>query len=347
MAEYRSGRWRGAINVLQKAEGDPDRRPAALASCFGAMARHQAGLTAAAREVLDRASQQLQGLQRTGVLPGNEWHYVVFGLVARAEAERLILGREVSPPVTVESLAEVRQKWKVVREILVQGEALAAEGRWKASRDAYVRALDHPSFDWDAAEEESTIQCLSLQMSTVFVLAGDRTNHGRLCALLLRLGSRGVDSTTVARTATARAERYARACFLLYQSLNQEVGHAALELARYAVANQQKRMDYEAGWACLSGGMAELYAGDPSRALELLQGAQIDQNALLRGMATVYRAMVLKKLKRSVEAVQALRDGEELLKSSRALDSSRYWWDVEQSRMALKEARQLISPETK
>ena len=348
MAEYRRGRWTEAIKALQDAEHHADPRLAALACSFGAMARHRTGQPAAARETLDRASQQLQRLQQTGVLPGNEWHFVVFGLVARAEAERLILGREVSPPVTVESLAAARQNWRVVREDLAQGEALAMEGKWPASRDAYVRALDHPSFDWDAAEQESTIQCLSIQMSTVFARVGDRTNHERLCRLLLKVGSGSPDSTTAEREATARAERYPRACFLSDRDLSQEVRERALALARFAVANQRKREDYDAGWTCLIGGMAELYAGDPARAIELLQAAQKGEVASpLRSLAHVYRAMVLKKLNRTVEAIQALQEGEKLLAPVQATGSDWHWWDAEQCQLALQEARQLTRPEAK
>jgi tetratricopeptide (TPR) repeat protein len=345
MAEYRRGRWLEAIEVLQKAEHGADPRLAALACSFGAMARHEAGQPASARETLDRASRQLQRLQQTGVLPGLEWHFVVFGLVARAEAERLILGREVSPPVTVESLAEARQKWKPVREDLALGEALAQEEKWSASRDAYVRALDHPAFDWDAAEAESTIQCLSLQMSAAFARVGDSTNHERLCQLLLEVGPGSPDSTTAERDATARAERYARACFLFATGLSQDIRQPALGLARFAVTNQQQRKDYDAGWTRLSGGMAELYAGDPSRVLELLQGAQSEETASLRGLALVYRAMALKKLNRSADAVQALQDAENLLATARSTDW--HWWDAAQCQLALQEARRLIRAETK
>jgi hypothetical protein len=72
------------------------------------MARHQAGETNAARQALDHASGQLHRLVQTGVIENNEWHFVVFGLVARSEAERFVLGQEVSPPVTPESMAAAR-----------------------------------------------------------------------------------------------------------------------------------------------------------------------------------------------------------------------------------------------
>lgn len=109
MVEYRRGRWAEAIAMLSKTEADADPRLASLAGCFGAMARHRAGQTVAARETLDRASRRLGGLLQTGLLSEKEWHFVVYALAARAEAERLIHGREISPPVTVASLARARQ----------------------------------------------------------------------------------------------------------------------------------------------------------------------------------------------------------------------------------------------
>ncbi len=346
MAEYRRGRWPEAIEVLRSVERCPDPRSAAVACSFGAMARHRAGQTTAARETLDRASRQLRRLQQTGVLPGNEWHFVVFSLVARAEAERLILAREVSPPVTVASLAEARRKWKAVREELALGDALAVEGKWDASRDAYVRALEHPAFDWDAAEAESASQCLSIQMGTVFARTGDSANHERFCRMLLRVGLGGPDNPSARQTATARAERYARACFLVAQGLTEANRQTALELARFAVTNQEKQKDHHAGWTCLAGGMAELHAGDPARALTLLEAAQDDEDTALRSMALVYRALTLKKLNRSAEAVQSLQDGEKLFSVAQSPGVNLHWWDVEQCRLALQETRQSVHPET-
>ncbi len=345
MAEYRQGRWLEAIEVLQEAELCPDLRLAALAGSFGAMARHQAGQTAAAREALAHATRLLQRLQQTGVLPGNEWHFVVFGLAARAEAERRILGREVSPLVTVESLAEARRRWKGVQDDLALGEALAATGKWDASRDAFVRAMDHPSFDWDAAEEESASQCLSLQMGTVFARVGDVTNHERLCGLLLRAGPGGLDRTIVEREATARAERYARTCFLVAGEPTEETRQSGLDLARFAVTNQERQQDHHVGWTCLAGGMAELYAGDAACALELLEKAQNAEDTALRCLALVYQALALKKLNRSAEAVRTLQDVEKLFGAAQSSGANWHWWESVQCRLALEEARQLVRSE--
>lgn len=347
MAEYRRADWPAALKWLQKAEQGDDPNVVALAYCFGAMARHQLGMTADAAEALVRASRQLDLPLQTGQLLARNWQDVVFAFVARAEAERLIAGGELSTPVTAESLAKAREKWKSVREPMTRGEALARQGKWSESHDAYVQALDHPSFDWGAAEEASPMRCLSLQMATAFTRAGDSTNHQRLCRLLLASHPENPTTPRAERDATARANRYAAACFLNAGSLPQDLRRAALELARFAVANQQKRQDHHAGWTYLGGGAAEYYAGQPERALELLRVPEADEDALVRAIAMVYHAMVLKKLDRPAEASRFLQKAEDLLGNPPKLRSSLYWWDAEQYQLVFEEARRLIRGEAR
>ena len=347
LAEYRRGHWSEALKWLQEGERSEDPNVAALAFCFGAMARRQMGQTTDAQEALSRAWRLLRVPLDTGQLAAKDWPEVVYGFVARGEAERLILGREVSPPLTTELLAQAREKWKSVREPLLRGEALAQQGKWRESRDAYIEALNHPSFDWAAAEEQSTMRCLSLQMATAFARCGDSTNHQRLCRLLLDLHPDKPLTPKAERDATARSDRYAKACFLNARSLSPELRQAALELARFAVANQRKRHDHNPGWVCQTGGMAEFYAGQPERALALLKEAEKDDNPLVKGIAMVFRAMVLQELNRPQEAARVLRNAVSLLSTLPMAPSSLYWWDSEQYKLALEQARQLIPAETR
>jgi serine/threonine protein kinase len=342
MAEYRRGHWAEALKWLQEAERSENPNVVALAHCFGAMARQRLGETSAAREALSRAVRQLRVPLEMGQLLAKDWQEVVFGFVARAEAERSVLGREVSPPVTAGLLARAREKWKSVREPLVQGEGFARQGKWKESRDAYVQALEHPSFDWGAAEEASPMRCLSLHMGIAFARAGDTTNHQRLCRLLLALNPDKPATAKAERDATAMAERYAKTCFLHAQGLSPELGQRALESARFAVTNQQERHDHHPGWTRQTGGMAEYYAGDPLQAMEWLEYAEQDESALLKGSTMAYRAMVLKKLNRSDEAARLLQEAEDLFSSSPETKTGLYWWGSEMYKLALEEARQLI-----
>jgi eukaryotic-like serine/threonine-protein kinase len=341
MAEYRRGNWAEALKWLQQAERSEAPNVLALAYCFGAMARQRLGQTSDAWEALSRASRQLRVPLEMGQLLAKNWQEVVFGFVARAEAEQLVWGREVSPRVTAELLEQARAKWKSVREPLVRGEGYARQGRWKESRDAYVEALGHPSFDWGAAEQGSPMRCLSLHMGIAFARSGDSTNHARLCQLLLSLHPEKPMTPDAERDATARTERYAKTCFLYARGLAPELRQGALELARFAVANQHKKNNHHPGWTRQTGGIAEYYAGDPEQAMEWLQYAEKDTDPFLRGMSMVYRAMVLKKLNRASEAAQVMQDAEVLLGRSEA-NPSLYWWGAEHARMALEEARHVL-----
>jgi tetratricopeptide (TPR) repeat protein len=343
MAEYRRGHWADALKWLQEAERSENANVVALAHCFGAMARQRLGETSAAREALSRAMRQLRIPVEMGQLLAKDWQEVVFGFVARAEAERSVLGQEVSPPVTAGLLARAREKWKSVREPLVQAEGLARQGRWNESRDAYVQALEHPSFDWGAAEEASPMRCLSLHMGIAFARAGDATNHARLCRLLLALNPDKPLTAKAERDATAMAERYAKTCFLHARGLPPELGQRALELARFAVTNQQKKRDHHPGWTRQTGGMAEYYVGDPARAMEWLEYAEQDESALLKGSTMAYRAMLLRKLNRLEDAARLLREAENLFSSSPETQTGLYWWGSEMYKLALEEARQSIA----
>jgi hypothetical protein len=346
LAEYRRGNHAEALRLLQAAEQSQNLNLAALASGFGAMARHQEGQAAEARTALDRLSSRLRLPLQKGQFEAKDWHEVVLALAARAEAERLILGQEVSPPVTAEFMALARERWKSVHEVLALGEALAGQGKWQESRDVYAQALAHPLLDWCAAEEESFARCLSIQMGIAFVRAGDATNHQRLSRLLLALHPEKPTTPKEDQDATVRANRYARTCFLYARSLSPELRQDALELARFAVASQRQRHDHSTGWVCQTGGIAEYYAGQPERALELLLEAEQDQNIPVKGTAMLFRAMVLKKLNRSQEAAQVLQDAESF-SSSPDLHSAVWWINGEPYRLALEEARQFIRGEAR
>jgi hypothetical protein len=308
------------------------------------MARRRLGQPFEAQEALGRASRQLRLPLEMGQLVARDWQEVVFGFVARAEAERSVWGREASPRVTAELLARAREKWKSVRQPLVQGEGLARQGKWKESRDAYVQALDHPSFDWSVAELQSPMRCLSLHMGTAFARSRDSTNHQRLCRLLLALHVENPRTPAAERTATVDADRYSKACFLYAECLTPELRQGALALARFAVANHQKRKDGHPGWIAQIGGIAEYHAGEPERAMELLQEAEGGGGIFVKGPAMAYRSLVLKKLGHDQEAAALLQEAEQLHGKSPTSDPSLYWWAAELLRLTLDEARRSIRP---
>jgi eukaryotic-like serine/threonine-protein kinase len=340
MAEYRRSNWSEALKWLEKAERSRDPTILASACYFGAMARQRLGQTNQARQALTRASEPLQAPLETGQLPAKNWQEWMLALVARAEAERLVLGQEVSPPLTAEMLAQARAKWKSEGELLLRADDLARQEKWRQSRDLYARVLKQPSFDWDAAEAKSSMGCLSLQMAIVFVRSADRASYEELCRMLLELHPEKSDE----RNGIVRAERYAKICFLDAQSLPPDLRQGALDLARFAVAQRQKG-DHHPGWILQSGAIAEFYAGRPETALErLLTADDFGGGAALAAISKTYRAMVLQKLNRAPEAAQALQEVEELFNPGAPIWSSLLWWDQQQLKLALEQARQLIRP---
>ena len=120
-------------------------------------------------------------------------------------------------------------------------------------------------------------------------------------------------------------------------------------MSRFVVALPPDRLVDEGQdphWSWLAGGMAEYYAGDVDRALELLQQAAESDTPRCSVCATVYLAMALKKLGRDAEAVQVLQEAEVLVGELRPNRTAEGWWDVDLAEMALHEARRLIAPPT-
>jgi len=265
------------------------------------------------------------------------WQEACHLRVARAEAERLILGQEISPPVTPDSQAEAYRKRRAVATLLRDGYALALERKWKESAQAYATALQHPGLHWQADSEASEWKCLQGQMGTAFVRAGDRASHERLCRFLL--------TVLPAEPPVSEAERYSRLCFLDGKSLPADLQRRGLELGRFAVTNRFR--EGTPVWICQAGGMAEFYAGDPERAVELLMEAEKAPLITCRGAAMVYRAMALKKLGRDAQAAGLLRQAEALLAEPLPGRSGLSWWDVELCQIALEQARPLIETPSK
>jgi eukaryotic-like serine/threonine-protein kinase len=331
MAEYRRSNWRDALAWLEKGQGHREPEAAALADCFCAMARHRLGQETSARETLERAGRWFQCQLPTGDL-GNNWRHWAFALAARSEAERLILGREVSPPITTGSLAAARGQWKAARQLLDQGHDLASNGKWQESRQAYAQALRHPAFDWRAAQFNSPTQSLSLQMGTVFARTGDSPSHELECRLLL--------ATHAETPWFLNAESYARTCFLSANGLSAELGQRALALARFTVTNWNQGGD--TNWIRQSGGMAEYRTGQYERAIELFEKAEQSMVVPCKAAALIYRAMALKRLGRGEEAAEVLSRAGELLAEPLSTRSGWAWWDLDFCELGLNEARQMM-----
>ena len=115
MAEYRRGRWAEAVKWLSGPEHGTQTEIAVQAWPFGAMARHRLGDATGARNALDELNRRLAEMVDKGELCDprhNTWDNVARAVAVRAEAERLILGREISPPLSSTNIMQNRKSSK-------------------------------------------------------------------------------------------------------------------------------------------------------------------------------------------------------------------------------------------
>jgi len=333
-AAYRTSDYTGTETFMEQAlkDGDPGARCAA--TYFTAMARQHQGETESARELLKEADKYFEGILYAGNL-GGKWGTVCENLFLRAEAERLILGREVSPPVTADSLATAYRKRRPILDHLQDGDAQALAENWTESAVAYSSALHNPDLNWNAETHVRGRGTLPLQMGAAFVKAGDHANHERLCRLVL-------DHQPPTPT-KANAEEFALLAFMNVKNLPQDLQQRGLEEARIAEAAYTKT----GYWGFYAAGMAESYAGDPEQAVKLLTKAEESGDLYCKGGAMACRAMALKKLGRDAQAAQVLQQAEALVAGPMERRLGGNWWDLEMCQLALDQARQLIQVPSK
>lgn len=115
MAEFRSGHPEAAIQWLEPVLSGDELHAATLAGYFTSMAQHRLNAAEQARTTLAGANGRLDAFLQPGFLTGSGWDQWWFdaaaSLTLRIEAERTVLGRPVSPPLTLASLAAARKAW--------------------------------------------------------------------------------------------------------------------------------------------------------------------------------------------------------------------------------------------
>jgi len=333
IAVFRTGNYSEAEAILEKARKHSDPGIRCAAAYYSAMARHSRGETESAKDLLEETNEQFEEFLSAGNL-GENWQTHCQNLFIRAEAERLILGREVSPPVTVDSLATASRKRKHILDSIREGYALASEGKWTESAAAYTSALRNPDFHWPVYREASVDQCLGLQMGMAFLKVGDLKTHEQLCRLIIDAELSGPNDPEV-----LHAERFARLCFYA-RNLPADLQRREVAMGRYAVANAEKG-GYPV-WTSQAGGIVEYRAGNFERAVELLLPAEKSPEIGCRGAAMIYRAMALEQLGHDAEAVELLQKAESLLTGPLEQRTEAFWWDLDHCQMALEQARQLI-----
>lgn len=335
MAEYRRGNGSNALEWLRRPEMSGNIEVSSLGWSLGAMARHQLGDVAGARMALEEVNRRLKVMAGTGQLAAsrnNTWDNFARAVAVRAEAERLIHGREISAPVSPEAVSEGARRWQTILRFVNLGEQLAAQGQWTQASDAFAKATEQPGFDWDIYELRQSI--LVQEMAVVFVLAGEMGRHRALCETLLARKNHFLPLVTI--------ERYASVYFIQTKDFPSDLKTQALAWARRLA--QTEGAD-RSSWCWLARGMAEYRQGQFAEALVSLEQAEASTDVYARARARAFWGMASARLGRVQEAREALQEVEKALGPDALQNFG--WWGRGFCRIAFEELKTLVATEGK
>jgi tetratricopeptide (TPR) repeat protein len=330
MAEYRRGNWSNATRWLREPERSANLEVSPLAWLFGAMTRHQLGDTASARQALDEANRRLKVIVESGELARsryNTWDNYARAFAVRAEAERLILGREASPPLDPAAVVEGRNRWQPILQLLRSGDELAARKQWEEASEAFAQALEQPGFTWNLWELKQAIPSQWLPVAAL--LAANETRHLKLCRAML--------DRTNATLAPVVLEGYASVC--LARPLPSDLRDRASALAERAIRNPEP--DRIPATSLLRG-MKAYREGQYQETLSSLERAEIVPAPTIKTRALAFRGMACFRLGRVEEARRALQDAEQA--AATGLVGETGWGGPGLCQVALDELRGLLVP---
>jgi tetratricopeptide (TPR) repeat protein len=331
MVAYRRGDLADALKWFEgwRHVTEIDYGRSSLAMCFCAMIRFRQGNADAAQADLKEANKRLDALIHSGEL-WQRWYDYGMAAVVRAEAERLIPGREVSSIADAAWLEAARTRWAPVRRHLNEGDRLALEKKWKAARDEYLAAVREPAFDWQAAEAawntENSI--LATKIGITFLLAGDSANHEQLCQQLFAL--------------LAEHPNPPHAWHMLRTCLAGELkpaGQLAKKADEWAAFLAQDPGGITPEAVSLIRTMAAYRSG---RYQEAVDAAKVAGRLSVRNAAQVFRAMSLGRLGRWDEARRDLQQAEANLAKPLKNLTGDAWWDLALCQLAFDEAHRLF-----
>lgn len=332
MAEYRRGHWSNALAWLRRPEHSSQFDVAIHAAGFAAMARHQLGDAASARKSLDELHRRLNMLARTGDLGDASWDGCARAVALRAEAERLILGREASSPLDPSTIADQRRKWQGVLQLVQSAERLARQADWAQARDAYAQVLAHPDFDWDPWQLRSSL--LPQQMAAAFLLASDQTRHRDLCQSLLNRPHEDLPLTM--------QERNAWVYLIQMEHFPPDLKARALAAVRLTCQSAETE---NSRWIWLICGLAAYREGRTDDALRALDQVQFGGDLPATARLLLYRAMACRQANRTEEATAALQEAEAA--AAQTTSQSSGWWNSGFYQIALNELRSLMAATAK
>jgi RNA polymerase sigma factor (sigma-70 family) len=328
MADYRRGNWSQALQWLEQPERTSQIEIAIQAGSFGAMARHRLGDAVGARKALDQVSRQMKVMVQTGQLCHpryNSWDNFARALALRAEAERLILGREVSPRLDPPTIVRNRKLWSEVEQRLESAEQLAKQARWQEAAEAYSSAIAHSAFDWSVSEVRQDI--LAQEIAVTFLLAENTARHRALSQTLL---DRDWQNLT-----PIMQERYASVVLAHTGHLPAEIKKRGLKLARLA----SQRADAENNpWLWLLRGLADYREHRYEDAIAALTRAQFAGDPVAEARALAFQAMARHKLGDIQQATETAKRAEARFAST----SGAAWGNIAFYELAKRELRSIL-----
>jgi tetratricopeptide (TPR) repeat protein len=332
MAEYRRGHWSNALEWLRRPEQSSQSDVAIQACGFAAMARHQLGDSTAARKSLEELNRRLKVMAHTGELGDTSWDGCARAVALRAEAERLILGREVSPPLNPVTIADQRGKWQAVQQLLQSAERFARQGSWAQARDGYAQALAHPEFNWDPWDFRPNV--VAQQMAATFLLAGDENRHRDLCRTLLDRPQDGLPLTM--------RERNAWVYLIKMDHFPPDLKTRALATVRQTCQGAETE---NSSWVWLICGLTAYREGRYGDALAAMDRAQFGGNDPATARLLLCRAMAFRQARRADDASTALQEAEALFAQTTPQGAG--WWNSGFYQITLRELRSLMASTAK
>jgi len=352
MEEYRRGNLEEALKWFEQPRHCFWSPAASQAGYFCAMIRYQQGDTNAARTDLANAASRLAAYVRSGELGGprdkdfwlfsgpngiylrstefqNNWHEYGRAVAVGTEAERLILGHEISAPADFRRLESARQHWAPVRLRLNEAARLAGRKKWTEASAAYIGATRDPEFAWETAE--SLEQFLAFKIGVSLLLAGDNQHYKALCLSAfdrLREHPDGVYAFLVLKTCLAR-----------------EIG-AQSELIKQ-IGMWLPKISYDDDQASLVRAIGDYRLNRYAESLDQIHAAEFSARLATRGVARIFRAMSLAQLGRWEEGKGELAQAEADLGQHLANMTGDVWWDLAFCQLALDEAHGLFEGHSK
>lgn len=330
MAEYRQGHWRETLQALKRCEESRYIEIAVLAWPVGAMARHQLGDASGAAKAIEQASRRLRVMANVGYLGStrsNTWDNGARAAALLSEAERLVLGRQVFPPLRTLDIAAGRRRWQEVAGLISAAERHASQAQWAEASAAYQKALKAPGFTWDLAEFRQEL--LAQNMAMAFLMAGELARHREICEALAKRAPE--DMLTVTH------ERYGTVFLCGTAHLPPELVRHGITLGRLACPDPEQQNN---NWLLLVRGMADYRDGRYEQARAVLLRAEFRGDAVSQARILAFQAMACQQLGRTGEAQHLAREAQSNLELG--IKRGATWKDIAFAQLAIKELLGLL-----